>query len=86
MLKKKKIELTSDELNNHLALFAQAYRLPVEELRKQLIEGNRMIPIIDELLSVKILNWVRDNSKVKTKGEVEEVKEEAVSEVKAEEG
>ena len=84
--KEEKIELTSDELNNHLALFAQAYRLPVEELRKQLIEGNRMIPIIDELLSVKILNWVRDNSKVKTKGEVEEVKEEAVSEVKAEEG
>lgn len=71
--KEESIDLTSEELNRELQIFAQVYNTPIDKIREMLINNNRMVPLIDELLSVKIVNWIEANSKVKVKGEVEEV-------------
>lgn len=71
--KEENIDLTADELNRELQIFAQVYNTPIDKIREMLINNNRMVPLIDELLSVKIVNWIEANSKVKVKGEVEEV-------------
>lgn len=63
------ISVTTDELNNELRAFSQVYQIPTEQLREQLIKNNRMVPLIDELLSLKIISWLEQNSKVNVKGE-----------------
>lgn len=84
--KVKDITVTTDELNSELDKFSMGYQIPREQLREQLIKNNRMIPLIDELLSLKIVGWVESNSKVTVKGsehtvladkKAEEVKEES---------
>jgi trigger factor len=67
------ISVTAEELNHELKAFSEVYQVPPEQLREQLIKNNRMIPLIDELLSLKIINWLEGNSKVTvTKGEAQE--------------
>lgn len=73
--KVKDITVTADELNVELDKFASAYQVPREQLREQLIKNERMIPLIDELLSLKIVNWIESNSKVSVKGAKEEKSE-----------
>lgn len=66
--KVKDITVTAEELNQELDKFSSAYQVSREQLREQLIKNDRMIPLIDELLSLKIVNWVEANSKVTVKG------------------
>ncbi len=76
------ISLTAEELNSELAAFSEVYQVSPEQLREQLIKNNRMVPLIDELLSLKIINWLETNSKVKVAGEKTEEagkKEDSVS-------
>ncbi|MFN8576229.1 MAG: trigger factor [Candidatus Sericytochromatia bacterium] len=73
--KVKDITVTAEELNSELDKFAMAYQVPREQLREQLIKNDRMIPLIDELLSLKIVNWIESNSKVSVKGAKEEKSE-----------
>lgn len=81
--KVKNITVTSEELNEELDKFSAGYQIPREQLREQLIKNNRMIPLIDELLSLKIVNWIESNSKVTVKGAAKaEEKVEAVAESK----
>lgn len=75
--KEENIDLSAEELDRELQIFAQVYNTPIEKIREMLINNNRMVPLIDELLSVKIINWIEANSKVKVKGEAEEVTAEA---------
>ena len=72
--KVKDISITAEELNSELDKFASAYQVPREQLREQLIKNDRMIPLIDELLSLKIVSWIETNSKVSVKGAKEEEK------------
>lgn len=74
--KVKDITVTAEELNVELDKFANAYQVPREQLREQLIKNERMSPLIDELLSLKIVNWIESNSKVSVKGAKEEKAEE----------
>jgi len=62
--KTESISVTAEELNTELRAFSEVYQVPPEQLREQLIKNNRMIPLIDELLSLKIINWLEGNSKV----------------------
>jgi trigger factor len=62
--KSESITVTAEELNAELRAFSEVYQVPPEQLREQLIKNNRMIPLIDELLSLKIINWLENNSKV----------------------
>ena len=83
--KVKDITVTSEELNEELDKFSTGYQIPREQLREQLIKNNRMIPLIDELLSLKIVNWVENNSKVTIKGSEKAVKSEDKTEENKEE-
>lgn len=77
--KEENITITTEELNNELQMFAQVYNMSIENVRNELIKNNRMIPLIDEMLSLKIVNWIEQNSKVTVEGsapaELEEAKE-----------
>jgi len=80
--KEEQIIVTNEELTNEIESFSRIYGISTEELRDQLIKNNRMIPLVDELLSLKIINWLETNSSVSYIGEE---KAEVVSEEKTEE-
>lgn len=65
------INISNEELNSELDNFASLYGVGRHELQEQLVKSNRMIPLIDELLSLKIINWLEANSKVSYNGEEE---------------
>jgi trigger factor len=67
--KNENITLTPEELNDELQRFANMYNLTVNEVRKKLTENNRLVPLVDEMLSIKIVKWLENNSKVKVEGE-----------------
>lgn len=62
--KQEQITVTNEELNSEIESFASVYNVSTDELRNQLIKNNRMIPLVDELLSLKIINWLESNSSV----------------------
>jgi len=79
--KTEKITLTSEEITSEIAAYSRYYNVSPEKLREELIKNDRLIPLMDEILSFKIVNWIEENSKVTIIGEeetVEEPKEEAV--------
>ncbi|GIW21476.1 MAG: trigger factor [Candidatus Sericytochromatia bacterium] len=65
------LEVTAEELNNELKKFADMYNISVNEVRKRLIDNNKLVHLIDDLLSSKIIKWLESNSKVKIEGEDE---------------
>jgi trigger factor len=67
--KNENITVTPEELNDELQRFANMYNLTVNEVRKKLTENNRLVPLVDEMLSIKIVKWLENNSKVKVEGE-----------------
>ncbi|MBC7474885.1 MAG: trigger factor [Candidatus Sericytochromatia bacterium] len=83
--KTENISVTADELNSELRAFSSMYQVPAEQLREELIKNNRMIPLIDELLSLKIINWIESNSKVNVSGQAMEQLDEAKSDETAKE-
>jgi trigger factor len=80
--KTESITITPQELDLQINEYSRMYQITPEQLRKQLVKNNRLVPLIDEMLSLKIINWLEGNSKVTVKGEeqAETVSEEKSSE------
>jgi len=43
---------------------ADTHEIPVEQVKAQLEQENRMVALMDELLSFKIIDWVMENNDV----------------------
>ncbi|MFN8673884.1 MAG: trigger factor [Candidatus Sericytochromatia bacterium] len=65
--KKENITLTREEIDNHLGIYARVYGVSVDKIKEMLDDNGRLLPIIDELLSMKVLKWLEENSKVTVK-------------------
>lgn len=70
--RKENLTLTREEIDGHLSIYARIYQKPLEEIKLMLDERGKLLPIIDDLLSSKIIRWLEENSKVTVKGEVVE--------------
>lgn len=58
------LQLTNEELEAEIQDLAEAHGVPVEQVRAQLQQDNRMVALMDELLSYKIIDWVMENNEV----------------------
>lgn len=58
------IELTQEELENEVNSFAEDRKMTAVELKKYFNEENRLLALMDELLSLKIIGWVMENNKI----------------------
>ena len=70
------LQLTDEEVNEEIKELAETHGVDEAQVRAQLQQQNRMVALMDELLSYKIIDWVMDHNEV-TVGEAEEVSEEA---------
>jgi trigger factor len=70
------LQLSNEEVDAEIQELANAHNLPVSQVRAQLQQENRMVALMDELLSYKIIDWVMDHNEV-------EVSEDADDEVEA---
>jgi len=69
--KQEEISLTSEEVSAEIETYSKFYNLSPEKFREELIKNDRLIPLMDEILSFKIVNWIEENSKVTVNGEEE---------------
>ena len=58
------IKLVDEDINIGFNRIAQQYGMPVDEVRKYFQNRNDMLPFMSELLSEKILNFLRKEAKV----------------------
>ena len=58
------VELTQNELENEVNTFAQERKMSPQELQEYLNQENRLLTLMDELLSLKIIGWVMENNKI----------------------
>lgn len=70
------LQLTDEEVNEEIKELAETHGVDEAQVRAQLQQQNRMVALMDELLSYKIIDWVMDHNEV-TVGEAEEASEEA---------
>lgn len=70
------LQLTDEEVNEEIQELAETHGVDEAQVRAQLQQQNRMVALMDELLSYKIIDWVMENNEV-TIGEAEEASEEA---------
>lgn len=74
------IQLTDEEVEQEVQDLAQAHGVDVEQVRQQLQQDNRMVALMDELLSYKIIDWVLDNNDVEISEDAEDEAPEAADE------
>lgn len=58
------IVITQEEVDEEIQEIAETHDVPVEQVKKQLEQENRMVSLMDELLSFKIIDWVMDNNEM----------------------
>jgi len=58
------LQLTGEEIENEIQELANTHSLPVEQVKAQLQQDNRMVALMDELLSYKIIDWVMENNEI----------------------
>lgn len=78
------LQLSDEEVEEEIQELASAHNVPVDQVRNQLHQDNRMVALMDELLSYKIIDWVVDNNELIVSEDVLEEEAEA-EEAEAEE-
>lgn len=58
------LQLTDEEVELEIQELATAHNVPLEQVRAQLQQDNRMVALMDELLSYKIIDWVMDHNEL----------------------
>lgn len=58
------LQLTGEEIEAEIQELANTHGLPVEQVKAQLQQDNRMVALMDELLSYKIIDWVMENNEI----------------------
>lgn len=58
------ITLSNEEVNSEIEAFAGAYGVPAEQVKKQLYNENKVLSLMDELLSIKILTWLTEKNEI----------------------
>lgn len=58
------ITLSNEEVNTEIEAFAGAYGVPAEQVKKQLYNENKVLSLMDELLSIKILTWLTEKNEI----------------------
>lgn len=63
---KEEIKLEEDDINQGFNRIAEKYGMPVEEIKKYFQKRDDLLPFMNELLSEKIVNFLRENADIKT--------------------
>ncbi len=58
------IVISQEEVDEEIQELAETHEIPVEQVKSQLEQENRMVALMDELLSFKIIDWVMENNDV----------------------
>ncbi|MEZ0373196.1 MAG: trigger factor [Candidatus Sericytochromatia bacterium] len=58
------LQLSPEEIEEEIQELASAHNVPVEQVKQQLQQDNRMVALMDELLSYKIIDWVMDHNEI----------------------
>jgi len=58
------LQLSNDEVDSEIQDLAETHSVPVDQVRAQLQQDNRMVALMDELLSYKIIDWVMENNNI----------------------
>lgn len=58
------LQLSDEEVEQEIQELANAHNVPLEQVRAQLQQDNRMVALMDELLSYKIIDWVMDHNEL----------------------
>lgn len=67
------LQLSNDEIDAEIQELASAHNVPVEQVRAQLQQENRMVALMDELLSYKIIDWVMDHNEIVVSDKADEI-------------
>jgi trigger factor len=60
------IKLTDEDIEGGFKRIAAQYSMPIEEVKKYFGNRDDLLPFMNELLSEKIIKFLRDNAKIKT--------------------
>lgn len=60
------IKLDDEDIENGFKRIGERYNMPVDEVKKFFANRDDLLPFMNELLSEKIIKFLRDNAKVKT--------------------
>ncbi|MGV3522785.1 MAG: trigger factor [Candidatus Sericytochromatia bacterium] len=58
------LQLTQAEIDQEIQDLADTHEVPVDQVKAQLQQDNRMVALMDELLSYKIIDWVMEHNEV----------------------
>lgn len=58
------LQLSDEEVSTEIQELASTHGVPVDQVRAQLQQENRMVALMDELLSYKIIDWVMENNEI----------------------
>ena len=61
-----KITVTREEFNQHLAMMAMRYRMPLDKLQKELEKREALDSVNEEILTGKVLDFLVANASVET--------------------
>jgi trigger factor len=82
------LSISAEEVDAEIQELADTHEIAVEQVRSQLEQENRMVALMDELLSFKIIDWVMENNDVVVSPELaaeQAASAETVAEASAEE-
>ncbi|MEN8142019.1 MAG: trigger factor [Thermodesulfobacteriota bacterium] len=62
------IKLVDEDIEDGFKRIGERYNMPVDEVKKYFANRDDLLPFMNELLSEKIIKFLKDNAKVKTVG------------------
>ena len=62
------IKLVDEDIESGFKRIGERYNMPVDEVKKYFANRDDLLPFMNELLSEKIIRFLRDNAKIKTVG------------------
>jgi trigger factor len=60
------IKLVDEDIENGFKRIGERYNMPVDEVKKYFANRDDLLPFMNELLSEKIIKFLRENAKIKT--------------------
>lgn len=60
------IKLNDEDIENGFKRIGERYNMPIDEVKKYFANRDDLLPFMNELLSEKIIKFLRDNAKIKT--------------------
>lgn len=75
---KEEISLSDEDINKGFGRIANKYNMPITEVKKYFQNRDDLLPFMNELLSEKIIDFLRENAIVKETDEASEVSKEQV--------